>query len=234
MNKIDDFFKPETAEKFIERQKRRGFLIVAEDGKQKLKMPDGHGAWVQPLDPYQMMEGGHCGINRWGHSRLDNLTDRLQGDLKDDPMKKWGIEVESACAEKAVSVFTDRDWNSSPNKFQRGGDVGNWTQVRWCPHNDRGLIYRPRNPINKPYVCVTGSMGWYLIHGWVWGFKAIQRPQTWADSPNPAWVVDQDQLQPMETLPPEPGYEVKKDVSDAELRAIMGWSEEEHQRIIDE
>jgi len=222
-SKVDDLFDKPTAEKFIQRRKERGLLITVEDGEQRIDLGD-HQAVIQRLTWKEIQPCGHVGVDRRCESRIAGLQDKLQDHMK-TAEKIWSTEIEGACAEKAVSKFRGLEWDETVGKFQRGGDVGNWTQVRHTLDNQGSLKYRSWTCENKPYVCVTGELGWYLLHGWIWGFKAKQRPVSWPTN-NPAWVVFQKDLEPMDTLPPEPEFEVGKKVSDELLCRIMNWSPE--------
>ena len=211
-------FDIETCEDFI---KKKGFLVVQEDsGGMRLVLPT-HEAHIQRVPWGLMMEGGFCGVRRRCQSRIDGLKDRLQKGIE-----VWQTEVESACAEIAVGLFTGLDWECAVGKFKRGGDIGNWTQVRWSPNNKSDLIIRPSDEkmIRKPWVCVTGCLSWYLIHGWFWGHEAKETREdgkfrwgAWEDSPNPAWAVPQEHLHPMETLPTEPTHEVGVEVIEEDV-----------------
>jgi len=212
------FFDVETCEDFI---KKKGFKVIEEDGGgMRLVLPN-HQAHIQRVPWELMMEGGFCGVRRRCQSRIDRLTDRLQKGIE-----VWQTEVEGACAEIAVGLFTGLEWKCDEGKFKRGGDIGNWTQVRWSSNNKSDLIIRPSDEkmIRKPWVCVTGCLSWYLIHGWLWGYEAKEKKENgqdrWGaflDSKTPAWGVPQGHLHPMETLPTEPAHEVGEEVREGDV-----------------
>ena len=168
-----------------------------------------------------MRAGSHCGCDRRVDSRIQGFKDRLPKSAD-----KWDTDVEGACAEIACSLFTGLDWECASGKLKRGGDIGNWTQVRHSPNNISDLIIRPRDEkmIRKPWVLVTGGDSWYLIHGWLWGYEAKEKKENgtdrWGaflDSKTPAWGVPQGHLHPMETLPTEPAHEVGEEVREGDV-----------------
>ena len=213
------FFDLETCEDFI--KKKGGFMVVDEENGGRKLVLSNHDAHIQRVPWDLMMEGGFCGVRRRCQSRLDGFKDRLQRGVE-----VWQTEIESACGEIAVGRFTGLDWECSVGKLKRGGDVGNWTQVRWSINNTSELIIRPADEkmIRKPWVLVTGCLGWYLIHGWLWGYEAKEKKEdgrfrwgAWEDSPNPAWAVPQEYLHPMNTLPTEPSHEVGEEVIEEDV-----------------
>ena len=190
-------------------------------------------SWVEEVLRDSMQHGFIIAMMRQSQSRILNVKDKLTGIML-SPEKKHSTEVESCCSEIAVAQWMGIEWGAVVNKFKKGGDVGNWTQVRNSFRPNPGLHLRESDlkSRNKPYVSVTGCMGVYLIHGWEWGFKALQRETIYDD--HPAHVVPYAQLRSMRDIPPEPPEEVGADVTDAELKKIMGWTEEEFQAIKDE
>jgi len=211
-------FDAETCEDFI--KKKSGFLMRTQDGGQTLVLPT-HVAHIQRVPWEQMRDGGHCGVDRRCQSRIDGLKDRLQRGVE-----VWQTEVESSCGEIAVGLFTGLEWECAVGKFKRGGDIGNWTQVRHSVNNRSDLIIRPNDEksIRKPWVLVTGCLSWYLIHGWLWGYEATEKREdgsfkwgAWQDTDSPAWTVPQEHLHPMETLPTEPAHEVGEEVKEGDV-----------------
>jgi len=218
------FFDTETCEDFI--KKKEGFLTIREDtGAMRLVLPT-HEAHIQRVPWERMRVGSHCGCDRRVDSRIKGFKDRLHKSAD-----KWDIDVEGACAEIACSLFTGLDWECAVGKLKRGGDIGNWTQVRHSPNNRSDLIIRPGDSkmLRKPWVLVTGMDSWYLIHGWLWGYEAKEKKDgtvnsaavvptsedrwgAFLDSKSPAWGVPQEHLHPMETLPTEPDHEVGEEV----------------------
>jgi len=86
------------------------------------------------------------------------------------------------------------------------------------------LLVDDEKMIRKPWVLVTGCLGWYLIHGWLWGFEAKEKDEegkdkwgAFLDSKSPAWGVPQEHLHPMETLPDEPAHEVGVEVKEEDI-----------------
>ena len=213
------FFETETCEDFI--KKKEGFLSIREDtGAMRLVLPT-HEAHIQRVPWELMRDGGHCGIDRRCDSRIAGFKDRLQ-----QGVKIWETEVESSCGEIAVGLFTGLEWECASGKLKRGGDVGNWTQVRHSLNNKSDLIIRPADEkmIRKPWVLVTGCLSWYLIHGWLWGYEAKEKDEegkdkfgAFLDTKSPAWGVPQGLLHPMETLPTEPAHEVGVEVKEVHV-----------------
>ena len=173
-------------------------------------------------------------VMRQCQSRILGVKDQLTGIML-SPEKKHSCEAESCCSEIAVAQWMGIDWGAVVNKWKKGGDVGNWTQVRHSFRPNPGLHLREGDKVskNKPYVAVTGCMGVYLIHGWEWGFKALQREEMYKGN-HAAHVVPYAQLRSMRDIPGEPPEEVGREVTDGQLKQIMGWTEEEFQAIKDE
>ncbi len=234
---IDEMFSQwepltEPTEDVIKRNQDR----VSRDKKLREKFHhDDHDSFIKRLNPTQIQYGLVVGAWRQGQSRIADLTDRLHGKMR-SPEKKHSTEAESSCSEIAVGYFMGVTWDAVINKFKLGGDVGRWTQVRHSFRLTSGLHFRPHDEKskNKPYVSVSGCMGTYLIHGWEWGFKAMQRPQSYADTNRPAWVVPYSELRHMDTHPGEPDHEIGVVVTDQKLMEIMGWSEEDFEQVKDE
>ena len=195
---------------------------------------DGWESWVVEIKKDSMQHGMIIAMMRQSQSRILNSKDHMTGIML-SPEKKHSAEVESCCSEIAVAQWMGIEWGAVVNKFKKGGDVGNWTQVRNSLRPNPGLHLREGDRVskNKPYVSVTGCMGVYLIHGWEWGFKALQREEMYKGN-NPAHVVPYSQLRSMRDIPPEPPEETGPGVSNTQLKQIMGWTEEEFQAITDE
>jgi len=220
----------EPTREVIKRHKKR--LRKDSEGKWRFD----HGTWesyVEEISWTKMQNGMIIAVMRQCQSRIIKIEDHLSGYML-SPEKKHSTEAEGCCSEIAVAQFMGVEWGAVVNKFKRGGDVGNWTQVRHSFRLNPGLHLRQSDlkSKNKPYVSITGCMGVYLIHGWEWGFKALQRPTIYED--RPAHVVPYHELRSMDTIPGEPDEEVGSEVSAARLKEIMGWTEEEFQKIHDE
>ncbi len=214
-------------------KRHKGRLRKDSQGKWRFNH-DGWESWVQKIHRDSMQHGMIIAMMRQSQSRILNIKDKLTGIML-SPEKKHSTEVESCCSEIAVAQWMGLEWGAVVNKFKKGGDVGNWTQVRNSLRPNPGLHLREGDKVsrNKPYVAVTGCMGVYLIHGWEWGFKALQREEMYKGK-NPAHVVPYSQLRSMRDIPPEPPEEVGREVSDSQLKQIMGWTDEEFQAVKDE
>jgi len=219
---VDEMFLKQTAEELIRQQIRDGFLYTLDNGKQWISR-NGVTSMVERLSWRDVNRAGKCGIDTRTHSREKKYKCKLNK-VQQRPENIWGIEVEPRCAELAVANFLGIDWHCHVDKFMQGGDVGKWTQVRHSFNNDNGLKVRPGNPLNKPYVQVSGGNSWYLIHGWEWGWKVTHRPQAFADTSTPCWFCDQKDLQPMSDFPGEPDFDVEEEVPDDQLCEFIGWT----------
>lgn len=190
-------------------------------------------SWIEKISWDKMQHGMIIGAMRQCQSRILGIEDHLNGTML-SPEKKHSTEAEGCCSEVALAQWMGIEWGAVVNKFKKGGDVGNWTQVRHSFRPNPGLHLRRTDlkSRNKPYVSVTGCLGVYLIHGWEWGFKALKRPTIYDD--HPAHVVPYPELRSMRDIPGEPEKEVQGEVTDQQLMQIMGWSEEDFQKVKDE
>jgi len=222
---INEMFQKQTAEELIRQRIEDGFLYALENGRQYI-VRDGIKSMVHRLSWGDVYKAGKCGIKTRTHSREKNYKCKLSP-IQQRPENIWSIEVEPRCAELAVARFLDLPWHCHVDKFNHGGDVGEWTQVRHSFDNDNGLKHRESNSVNKPYVQVSGGNGWFLIHGWEWGWKCRHRPTTFPV--NPCWIVPLKDLRPMDEFPPEPDFKIGKDITDERLCEFMGWTPEQWQ-----
>lgn len=111
----------------------------------------------------------------------------------DKGLNGWQLDIEGALGEYALCKTLKIFWSGITNI--KASDAQNW-QVRTTPRHDGRLIIRPNDSDDLPFVLVTGSMGRYVIRGWINGDDAKQT-QWWTDAGNGrpgAWFVPQDAL----------------------------------------
>jgi hypothetical protein len=110
----------------------------------------------------------------------------------------YAQRIEATAAEMALAKWLGRPFEI---RFTTGkGDVG-LIEVRWASEEHYGLLVRPGDPPDVPYVLVTGRAGLYRLHGWLFGHEAM-RPE-WSRSPNGrplVFIAPQSALHPLETL----------------------------------
>jgi hypothetical protein len=125
------------------------------------------------------------------HSHLRDRTGRRP--------RGYAQRIESTAAELALAKYLGLPFEI---RFNTGkGDVGE-IEVRWAQEERYGLIVRPDDPPDPPYVLVTGRAGLYHLQGWLYGHEAM-RPE-WSRSPNgrpPVFIAPQAALHALETLP---------------------------------
>jgi hypothetical protein len=110
----------------------------------------------------------------------------------------YAQRIESTAAEIALAKYLGHPFEIRFDTHK--GDVG-LIEVRWASEERYGLIVRPDDPPDVPYVLATGRAGLYCLHGWLYGHEAM-RPE-WSRSPNgrPAvFIAPKLALHPIETL----------------------------------
>ena len=121
------------------------------------------------------------------------LTNSLKHRYGFDGSNSWQVEVESSCAELAVSKALGVYWSGLAGQGAR--DVTG-CEVRHTERDQGRLILHPSDPDDVPFVLVTGSRGDYVIRGWIYGAEGKQ--DMWWDDPTgkgrPAFFVPQHAL----------------------------------------
>ena len=84
----------------------------------------------------------------------------------------WQIDIEGACAEKAVAKWLGVYWAGALGDL-RADDVGQ-LQVRSSSHADARLIVHPKDPDGRRFVLVIGSAPWYRLTGWMLASAALR------------------------------------------------------------
>jgi hypothetical protein len=131
-----------------------------------------------------------------------NFQERMIASNKSpDQIQKEGALGEAA-VRKAFKIKWYQpetpQWSGAPNK---NPDVGNF-EVRITPYDNGGLIVRPRDRINKPFILVVskGSHD-HMIIGWIHISNAKSNEFWRTDIPGPAaWFVPQTALNSIESL----------------------------------
>ncbi len=138
-----------------------------------------------------------AGVGVWRHSAA------LQAGRKDRreelEEKGWLIHIEGAIGEYAAALAIGVPWEATVNTFKRVGDLGS-VEVRTRSKDWHELQVRPDDPLDRPYVLVTGTPPIYTVRGWVWGHEAEEKGRKLdpGDKGMPAWFVPQEGLRPID------------------------------------
>jgi hypothetical protein len=111
-----------------------------------------------------------------------------------EPRDRWGVEVESACAEVALSRLLNLAWTGASGVARP--DVGGMIEVRHSSHDDAHLLIWEGDDPRVPQVLVTGHDGDYSARGWQFPVSAW-RPE-WRR--HKSWWVPQAELRSMDEL----------------------------------
>ena len=71
--------------------------------------------------------------------------------------------VEQACAEMALAKATNQIWTESE------GMIGKHDRAYWSADEEGPLILQKTDHNDHRYFLVTGELGTYQIHGYIWG-----------------------------------------------------------------
>lgn len=130
----------------------------------------------------------------------DDLVDRERGNLQ--------VAIDGAIGEYAVAKALNVAWDGD---FK---DIATWHEWRATGHDVSGLevkttnhpkgclVVRPKNNEDHPYVLVIldSKARTARLAGWAWGFEAKTSSHWMSHWKDPAYALQQRELQPMSTL----------------------------------
>lgn len=106
-------------------------------------------------------------------------------------------QIQSAAAELAVAKALNQYWSGALTwDANLGGlpDVGEIVEVRSTGTTPPHLIIHPREPDDRPFFLVTGSIPNFTIHGWALGVDA-KKDKWWDEArPFPAYFLPATEL----------------------------------------
>jgi hypothetical protein len=143
---------------------------------------------LPPLSTNEIRLGAFHAIDRRTHNMAHRQIDRSH-----DLNYSWTEEVESVCAEMAVSKWRNIYWTGLMAK--RAKDCGQ-DDVRYTKHyGTGGLIVYPHEADTLPIILVDGfSTDQFRIIGWAAAGEAKQ--QNWWDSKRSYWLMPRQYLRP--------------------------------------
>jgi hypothetical protein len=154
------------------------------------------------LNRGEILQAAMVGIERRIDSRRRGINDKVSRNGSNGPTP-WGREIESACAEKAVAKLLRLPWDTRLGRFHKP-DVGPYG-VRHTMVHTNGLLLRPGDPKEIPYILVTGHAPAFCIRGWLWGSEVMVSEWERASGPKfkdfPCWIAPQECLHDLSTLP---------------------------------
>jgi len=109
----------------------------------------------------------------------------------------WEIDIQGVLGEFAVAKLFDTYWSGGMAKVDTDGDVAR-LQVRASTLPHAGLIVYKDDPDEVPFVLVVGVPPRFVIPGWVIGADAKQDRYWRSDLHDPAFVVPQAALRPVD------------------------------------
>ena len=113
------------------------------------------------LTPKEILETGLVAVMRVTEV-IQKGRQETHGEARDE---SWQRHFEGALGERAVAKAYNIYWHGAGKCF--GTDIGNQTEVRTTTHPNGRLILHDEDDDDKFFVHVTGSMGEYLIRGWI-------------------------------------------------------------------
>jgi hypothetical protein len=119
-----------------------------------------------------------------------------------DPDDGWTPHIEGAAGEMAVAKAFNLFWSGNLRRLQ-ADDVGR-LQVRRGAGHYYDLRLHERDPDDRKFVCVTGKMPYFRIHGWIEARDGKQM-EFWHDKyqpGRPAFWVPQRLLKDVNLLHP--------------------------------
>lgn len=134
----------------------------------------------------------HAGEQGWqGRSRQPGMEDlNLHSRLAE--------LAESRGAELHVAKHFGIDYDISENKGKHKADVGAGIEVKWTGWKLGALRAHSMDRETDVYVLVTGKSPNYVIRGWI--PVKCARVSRYSSSMPETWYVNQDQLNPIESL----------------------------------
>ena len=135
------------------------------------------------------------------HRRISCLFGRQNPQHYDAPDgDEWATEIESCCAEIAVSKHLGVYWSGGVFDGERAAHDVAGRQVRHTVYHTGKLIIYPEDKPEEKFVLVTGKAPNYVIRGWAFAMDAQckGRDHVWWTSPknkrSPSWWIPQESL----------------------------------------
>lgn len=126
-------------------------------------------------------------------ARRSNRAHRFGAGQEDDP---YALDLIGAAGECAVAAMLGVDWKPAVEPDTGIGDVNGW-QVKTTPHvGGHLLLHREYADLDR-FVLVVGSMPWFEVMGWVYGYEGKQS-QWWRrlQAGRPCYCCPQRRLNP--------------------------------------
>jgi hypothetical protein len=109
----------------------------------------------------------------------------------------WEIDIQGALGEFVIAKLFDIYWSGGMPKRECIGDVGRH-QVRASTLDHAGLIIYEDDADDVPFILVVGVPPRFRVPGWMTGGEAKQSRWWRADLHDPAYLVPQLALHPVE------------------------------------
>jgi hypothetical protein len=138
------------------------------------------------LKPAEILLGAIAGVAR---------VIKGQRELNDQygAKRDWNIDIEGCLGEMALAKCLGEYWHGV--QVVGGDDVGAGLEVRMTTHDKGCLILHDKDYDDRRYYLVTGSLGKYVVRGYVFGVDG-KKPKYWSDptGKRPAYFVPQSDL----------------------------------------
>lgn len=136
------------------------------------------------------------------HKHLESKARGRKDNHGYDARDEWDVAIEGAMGEMAAGKALGLYWDGAVNKFTEGGDLGRLIQVRTTKRHTNGLLIRPGDPDEKPFVHVSGKNGEYRVHGWAFGREAKQACWIFKKPPRPdCFFMPTEEVHDLASLP---------------------------------
>jgi len=122
-----------------------------------------------------------------------------QNGKKDGSLPPFELDIQSSCAEKAVSKALNQEWIGMIAEDLKTVpcDVAPNVQVRWTPRPDGRLIVHHDAKETDLYVLVTGEVPEFNVIGSISGKDAKNEKFWWDGARSPAYFIPQSSLSPI-------------------------------------
>lgn len=131
-------------------------------------------------------------LHEWQLSAITGGFRYIDSRKKDSPVgkfaedeKRWDIDIESACAERAYAKVSEQYYDSGIGTY-KAPDVGN-VQVRHTVLDYGKLILRDGDDPNEPYALMTGRAPNLTYRGWLLGVE-LKVEKYHANPHNKGWL----------------------------------------------
>lgn len=105
-------------------------------------------------------------------------------------VKDLATNIDGSGAEMVVAKLLDKFWMAGVNKWgEHDVSIQLKVEVRQTLHAHGHLVLYQKDPPERPYVLVTGTMPTYTVRGWKWGYEAkLPKWQQLDKEDRPFWV----------------------------------------------